>query len=441
MESVTLWRGAAYRHVEWPARLGPLACPGCGGARVAFHSFRRRAVEHPDAERPTYLLLKLAKYRCDNPACARKYFTPEIAEAAPHARTSRRLQQVAAAMYRAGDRALRAVAGDLRGHWQTGTGKSGVLRWHRRSLARDYPHPGGLPFSKVLCIDEVYDRVGGRRQPIFTCVDPLAGITIRIPVERADADSLAQAMRQVRELGADPEVVVSDLWAAYPDALRQVWPRAERQLCWFHVMQWVTRKLAELLARYGETLPAERRAELNRLRFRLLASPDRQARFTERERAALERAWELARGTVAEEALLLRDQLRALVNHSTSRSEAWQRFDELRRTWPQRFRPWDWCPGEPLPGAEAEPAEAAPEEAEPDEAAGLRAYLEQIMAFFVRHFSELVTYLGHPGVPRTSNAAERANRRYRAVARVRYGWATAHGLRAMLVALQGFDSS
>src|SRR6266540_5521180 len=81
------------------------------------------------------------------------------------------------------------------------------------------------------------------------------------------------------------------------------------------------------------------------------------------------------------------DQRPQLVNHSTSRSEAWQRFDELRRTWPQRFRPWDWCPGEPLPGAEAEPAEAAPEEAEPDEAAGLRAYLEQIMAFFVRHFS------------------------------------------------------
>lgn len=45
-------------------------------------------------------------------------------------------------------------------------------------------------------------------------------------------------------MGADPQVIVSDLWAAYPEALRQVWPTAQRQLCWFHVMQRVTRKRA-----------------------------------------------------------------------------------------------------------------------------------------------------------------------------------------------------
>ncbi len=63
------------------------------------------------------------------------------------------------------------------------------------------------------------------------------------------------------------------------------------------------------------------------------------------------------------------------------------------------------------------------------------------MAFFVRHFEQLITYLDHPGVPRTSNHAERANRRYRQIARSRYGWKTTHGQRAMLVALQGFDTS
>ena len=61
MESVTLWRGATYRHVERPTPVGPPACPSCGTRRVAFHSWRRRIVEHVDAERPTYLVLKLAK--------------------------------------------------------------------------------------------------------------------------------------------------------------------------------------------------------------------------------------------------------------------------------------------------------------------------------------------------------------------------------------------
>jgi hypothetical protein len=63
------------------------------------------------------------------------------------------------------------------------------------------------------------------------------------------------------------------------------------------------------------------------------------------------------------------------------------------------------------------------------------------MAFFVRHFERMIAYLDRPGVPRTSNHAERQNRRYRAVARGRYGWATDDGLQAMLTALQGFDSS
>lgn len=421
-----------YRHVR-PRPSAPPRCPACGTARVRFHSWRRRSVEHPDVDRPTYLVLRLAKYACDEPACARKYFTPPIPEAAPHARTSRRLQQAAAGLYRRGKAALRDVAGDLRAFWHTGTGKSSVLRWHRQALAADYPRPAALPFSGVLCIDEVYDRVGGERAPIFTAVDPIAGITVRIPIARADAEHLAAAMTRVRALGANPRVIVSDLWAAYPEALRRVWPRAERQLCWFHVMQWVTRKLSELLKRHAATLPEAERRELNRLRFRLLACPERRARLSERQRAALAGAWALIAGTVVEEAIDLRDDLRAVLNTSTTRAEARERFETLRAAWPERFRPWTWRPGQPLPEPRADdPAEGA---------AGLRGYLEQIMAFFVRHFERMITHLDRPGVPRTNNHAERGNRRYRAVARPRYGWGSAAGQQAMLTALQGFDSS
>jgi transposase len=411
----------------------PPRCPVCGTDRVHFHSWRRRAVEHPDPDQPTYLVLQLAKYACAQPTCPRQYFTPPVPEAAPHARTSRRLQQTAAGLYRRGKAALREVAEDVRTYLHTRTSKSGVLRWHRQRVAADYPRPQRLPFSGVLCIDEVYDRVGGKRQPIFTCVDPIAGITVRLPLARADAAQLAGAMERVRALGATPRVIVSDLWAAYPEALQRVWPQAERQLCWFHVMQWVTRKLSELLRRHGETLPDDQRKALNRLRCRLLACPEKQAKLSERQRAALARAWELIAGTVLEEALQLRNDLRAVLNTSTSRAEARTKFDDLRASWPERFRPWAWRPGEPLP------APVADDQAEG--AAGLRHYLEQIMAFFVRHFERMITYLDRPGVPRTSNHAERANRRYRAVARNRYGWVAATGLQAMLTALQGFDSS
>ena len=217
MESVRFWRGAVYRHIAPPRRLGPVECPVCQSRRVRWHSWRYRTVEHLDAERPAYLVLKLGKYGCTNPACARKSFTPPVAEAAPAAHTSRLLQQTATGLYRWGKAAVRDVEGQLREFWHTGTGKASVLRWHRQSLAHDFPRPDRLAFSEGLCIDEVYDRVGGKRQPIFTCVDPIAQITVRIPLERADAECLTAAMEQVRALGAAPRVIVSDLWAAYPE--------------------------------------------------------------------------------------------------------------------------------------------------------------------------------------------------------------------------------
>jgi hypothetical protein len=421
--------------------------PACGSEwpQLAFHSWRRRTVEHLGADQPTYLVLQVAKYACHAPACPRKYFTPATTEAAPHAHTSHAVQRVATRQYRRGKLALREVARQLREDFHTRTGKSSVLRWHHATLAADDLRPGRLAFSGVLCIDEVYDHVAGQRVPTWTCVDPLAGITLRIPIGRADAVSLAAAMQQVKALGADPKVIVSDLWAAYPAALAQVWPRAERQLCWFHVMQWVTRALAALLKAHGETLGEDDRTALHRLRFRLLACPEtlerqRQAgRIGARTEEALARAWTLLRGTVVEEALHLRNDLRAVLNQSTSRQEARARFDSLRQTWPEPFRPRrgrldGWRPGQPLPPKPPEPPKPAPAE-------GLQRFLHELMAFFIRHFEAMITYLDHPGVPRTNNHAERANRHYRAASRPRYGWKTKAGHRAMLVALQGFDTS
>jgi hypothetical protein len=430
MLSVTIIDPVVYRHIDQPHYLGPLACPPCGTQEIAFHSFRPRIVEHLALEQPTCLVLRLPKYACLNPACAQKYFTPPVAEAAPFAHTSQLLQQTSSQLYRGGKLALRDVETHLRSLLHTGTGKSSVLRWHQTSLGQDYPHPQRLAFSSVLCIDEVYDEVAGRRLPLFCCVDPVAHITIRIPIEKADAESLAAAMQQVRALGANPTVIVSDLWAAYPEALQRVWPKARRQLCWFHVMQWVTRKLARLLKEHAQTLPEEQRKELNRLRFLLLASPEKQTRLSQRQQAQLSAAWELIRGSVVEEAIQLRNDLRVVLNTSADGWEARRQFDRLRQSWPARFHPWTFRLGEGLP---------APPSSEP--ATGLRAYLEEIMAFFVRHFERMITYLDHPGTPRTSNHAERENRRYRQVSRSRYGWKTKHGQRAMLVALQGFDSS
>jgi hypothetical protein len=112
---------------------------------------------------------------------------------------------------------------------------------------------------------------------------------------------------------------------------------------------------------------------------------------------ALARAWELLRGTLVEEAVRLRDDLRAVLNQSTSRAQARARFDRVRQTWPERFRPPrgrldGWRPGQPLPPKEPKTLTAAqvpqPTPAPPEE---LQRFLDEIMAFFVRHFEQMIS--------------------------------------------------
>src|SRR5581483_8742755 len=112
MESVTLWQGAVYRHRD-PTLLGPLACPVCGTPPGAPRRRRTRTVEHPDADQPTYLVLRVGQYACGEPTCPRQYFTPPLGEVAPYAHTSRRLQQSATAVYRQGRAPLRLVAAEF----------------------------------------------------------------------------------------------------------------------------------------------------------------------------------------------------------------------------------------------------------------------------------------------------------------------------------------
>lgn len=429
MHSVPMVGPVVYRHIDRPQHLGPLACPHCQTEQVAFHSFRHRVVEHPDVEQPTYLVLKVAKYAGRNDTCTCKYFTPAVAEAAPYAHTSRRLHHVSS---------------------QLGAGSLPCVTWKDRCAACCTREPA----NRVSCAGTRLAWTG----------------TSRTRHSFPSPPSCASTRSTITSPGSDSRCSVA--WIPWPIS-PSVFPSSERMpprsrmpcsrcgpsaplprsLCptcgppllppsaasgprhgansaHFHVMQWVTRVLARLLKEYSATVSAEHRKALHRLRFHLLASPERQARLSERQQTALTGAWELLHGSVVQEAIELRNQLRTVLTTSTDGWEARRQFDRLRQTWPERFRPWTFRLGEPLPTAStAQPA------------TGLRAFLEEIMAFFVRHFAQMITYLDHPGVPRTSNHAERANRRSRQIARSRYGWGTPQGQRAMLVALQGFDSS
>jgi len=280
-----------------------------------------------------------------------------------------------------------------------------VLRWRQDELESDYPQVTQLGFSHVLVVDELYSRTAGDKDFVLTCVDPVNHITLRLIIDKKlDADNLGDALQVVKGLGAQPQVIVSDLASYYPEAFAQVWPKAARQLCWFHVMQLVNKYLWEAMSNYTKTLDKEEAKRIRKMRWKLLSG---QERLSQKDAALLREVIASHQGSVLEIGTALRDGLRGVMNLHRGKEEARKALQAL------------------LGDGGRELAQADPS-------------LAHIVELFDTFFEQMTTYLDDRSVPRTSNHAERDNRKFRSIERKRYGWVTKHGKQAFLIVLQGF---
>jgi transposase-like protein len=110
-----------------------------------------------------------------------------------------------------------------------------VLHDHARQLdmAEHRRKVLGL-FSGTLCIDELH--LG--RFTLLLATDPLADLPVAFALVAAnDQGHMRRFLRNLKNWGLDPEVVVTDGSNLYPAVLAELWPDADHQLCAFHVIK------------------------------------------------------------------------------------------------------------------------------------------------------------------------------------------------------------
>jgi hypothetical protein len=292
----------------------------------------------------------------------------------------------------------------MREDFHNSAGKSSVLRWHQDELAQDYPVLSKLTFSHVLVVDEVYSRTAGQKDYVLGGVDPINHTTVHVIIEKLDANSVGEALQVIKDLGANPQVIVSDLASYYPEAFAQAWPKAKRQLCWFHIMQLVNKYLWEAISNYTKKLDKQEAKRIRKLRWKLLSG---QERLSEKDVGLLRELMASHKDSVLEIGTALRDGLREVMNLNRGKHEARKALETLLANGGREL-------------AQSDPA------------------LTHIVQLFDNFFEQMITYLDDRLVPRTSNHAERNNRRWRAIERKRYGWVTKRGKQAFLVVKQGF---
>jgi hypothetical protein len=101
-------------------------------------------------------------------------------------------------------------------------------------------------FSGTLCIDELH--LG--RFTLLLATDPLADLPVAFAlVDKNDQDHMRRYLRNLKNWGLNPAVVVTDGSNLYPGVLRELWPDADHQLCVFHVIKDINKLILDAVRR------------------------------------------------------------------------------------------------------------------------------------------------------------------------------------------------
>jgi hypothetical protein len=267
-------------------------------------------------------------------------------------------------------------------------------------------------FSGTLSIDEIHLGTW----TLLLATDPLHDFPVAFAlVSKNDQDHLARFLRQLRDHGFHPRVVVTDGSNLYPTLLATIWPDTAHQLCVFHIMQDLTKEVLETVKRLRRqqrrrgNAGRKRRPGRPRSGSPRLTAKDK-AHFVFKHRYLLVKrqeklsVWEKRALQAMLEYLPALRVLRRFMERVYQLLEASQTEDQA---W-ERYGQWQ--------------ADAA-FRAVPELAAVLEGMTEA-------KFGKVVAFLRSPlgQRVRTNNHVERLNRQLRADEKARYRWRTGRGI-------------
>jgi transposase-like protein len=267
-------------------------------------------------------------------------------------------------------------------------------------------------FSGALCVDELH--LG--RFTLLLATDPLGDRPVAFAlVDKNDQGHMRRFLRNLKNWGLNPDVVVTDGSNLYPAVLAELWPDADHQLCVFHVIKDINKLILDAVRRMRTAM--DRRGEAGRKKKR--------GRKGAKSKAAAAR-----RGmTVKEKAHFIFKHRHLIVKRRENLAES-ERDDLTRmledlpelstlRRFADRIY---WLLDTPKDLHQAgcrrsailrDPAfRAVPE---------LVKAMEQVAG---EEFPKLMAYLSNPATRRvrTNNHVERTNRMFRFLEKVRYKW-------------------
>jgi transposase-like protein len=368
-------------------------CPDCGGPTKCKRSY----YIHPqdiNLEQPTVLQVYREVRECRDRKCKAR-ITPELDFIEKEGRFTKRAKQKAIAAVTEDGMPLERVPQRMWRDFHVRVVKSTVSEWVHAEAeadlgATEYTQWVVARFSGVIGLDEVHlHDENGEKQYLIVAVDPINDRTILFDlIDSRDGEAIKGFLERLRGMGVNPQVVVTDMWKAYHNALLDVFPEAEHQLCAFHVIQAVMKHTNQALLAYRRGLPKETEAqqavrkELWDCRYLLLKASHK---LSDKQRQRLAEVLGVHQETVLPKAYDCKEAILALFRESQDKSDARARRDRI-----------------------IEQFGDVPE-------------LEKVLNVIRGDdFEQMIVYLDYENLDKTNNDAERENRVYRKGEKVRY---------------------
>ena len=104
-----------------------------------------------------------------------------------------------------------------------------------------------LSFSGQVAVDEKHIKIGGVTWYLFVAVDSVTRMPLHINFYPSNGEWYCRTfLLELKAKGYRPHVIVTDGWDAYIKAIRKVFPHAHHQLCRFHLIRSVFRRMKEI---------------------------------------------------------------------------------------------------------------------------------------------------------------------------------------------------
>jgi transposase-like protein len=242
--------GVLFIPVDCASKKAP--CPKCGkkGKRVRVHERKVRTIAYKQV---AYLQVRYGEYEARCRCCKTFCNTPE--EVLPKAKYDSKVRQaVIDRLLEDGmniESILRALRRDFLLELSVGFVYDCVHDMVRHTEMAEHRQMVLERFSGTLCVDEIH--LG--RYTLLLATDPLSDLPVAFAlVSKNDQGHMRRFLKNLRTWGLRPRVVVTDDSPLYPKVLAELWPKAEHQLCIFHVLKNINKLVLDAVRRLRNRL-------------------------------------------------------------------------------------------------------------------------------------------------------------------------------------------